>query len=84
MEHAFKHGVETLRKNAFVDMTLKTTDKEIVFEIKNNFDTENLANKGIGLENLERRLSIMYPNNYNLTTKSDDNIFTALLTITNS
>lgn len=79
VENAFKHGVETLRKNAFVSIILKTTNKEIVFEIKNNFGGEELTSKGIGLENLERRLSIMYPNNYKLTSESADNIFTALL-----
>lgn len=81
VENAFKHGVEKLRDNAFVDISLKTSSKGIHFEIKNNFE-ENMDAQGIGLENLERRLSIMYPNNYKLTTGNADNVFNALLILT--
>lgn len=81
VENAFKHGVETLRENAFVKMDLKTTSKEIIFEIKNNFEKEDPSSKGIGLQNLRRRLKIMYPNNHKLVTSNTDNVFTALLTL---
>ncbi len=81
VENAFKHGVEALRKSAFVHIKLKADEKEITFEVKNNFEPDIDKKKGIGLQNLRRRLNIMYANNYKLTTESSGDTFTALLSL---
>ena len=81
VENAFKHGVEALRKSAFVHIKLKADEKEITFEVKNNFEPDIDKKKGIGLQNLRRRLNIMYANNYKLTTDSSGDTFTALLSL---
>ncbi|SFH44101.1 Histidine kinase [Pedobacter insulae] len=61
VENAFKHGVEKLRKNAFVYIRLKATLKHVEFEIENNFDAEETGgNPGIGLNNLKKRLELVY------------------------
>lgn len=65
VENAFKHGVEKLRKDAFVHIRLKASRKQIDFSIENNFDTEQLSEKeGIGLKNLKKRLDLVYPNRH--------------------
>jgi len=67
VENAFKHGVEKLRKDAFVHIRLKATKQYVNFEIENNFDTEEMDDKvGIGLKNLEQRLELVYLNKYEL------------------
>lgn len=61
VENAFKHGVEKLRKGAFVYIRLKATMKHVDFEIENNFDTEEKGGvDGIGLNNLKKRLELVY------------------------
>jgi two-component system sensor histidine kinase AlgZ len=61
VENAFKHGVERLRKGAFVYIRLNATLKEVNFEIENNFDTEDQnTSVGIGLNNLKKRLELVY------------------------
>jgi two-component system sensor histidine kinase AlgZ len=61
VENAFKHGVEKLRKGAFVYIRLKATSTYIDFEIENNFDAdEQRENPGIGLNNLKKRLELVY------------------------
>ena len=61
VENAFKHGVERLRKGAFVYIRLKATLKYIDFEIENNFDAEEQsATGGIGINNLKKRLELVY------------------------
>ncbi|WP_299715933.1 histidine kinase [uncultured Tenacibaculum sp.] len=82
VENAFKHGVEVLRNEAFVSIKLTTTNSEIKFTIKNNFDPTHVTQKGIGLENLTRRLELTYPNNHTFTTRTVNNTFEAFLSIT--
>lgn len=73
VENAFKHGVEKLRKGAFVHIRLKATLKHIDFEIENNFDAEEQnVSGGIGLDNLKKRLELVYLKKHELeiTSKS--------------
>ena len=80
LENAFKHGVETLVDNAFINIELKENETGIVFSIQNNFDSEELSKTlGIGLENLKERLQLLYPNTHNFTSKNDGNTYLAIL-----
>lgn len=80
LENAFKHGVENLRENAYIKMNLITSQKEIHFDIENNF--EKVDNEsGIGLKNLKRRLELIYPNQHELTFSVNENIYKARLTL---
>lgn len=67
VENAFKHGVEKLRKDAFVHIRLKATLTYVDFEIENNFDAEEQdGTDGIGLNNLKKRLELVYLNKHEL------------------
>ncbi|NVK08813.1 MAG: histidine kinase [Tenacibaculum sp.] len=84
LENAFKHGVENLRNNAYVYLNLTAHSNAIHFEIENNFDaSEENQDKGIGLQNLKRRLELVYPKNHTLTTSKTDDIYSAKLNIKN-
>jgi hypothetical protein len=80
LENAFKHGVERLVDNAFIDIELKENEREIVFSIKNNFDSEERSKtEGIGLKNLKDRLNLLYPKTHSLTCNKEENIYLAKL-----
>jgi LytS/YehU family sensor histidine kinase len=83
LENAFKHGVENLRENAYVYINLIAENNEIYFDIENNFD-ETLENEqgGIGLNNLKRRLELVYPKNHTLTFSKTNGVYKAQLKIT--
>lgn len=82
LENSFKHGVENLRENAFINIEMNSTQNEIKFFIKNNFDENSLKSElGIGIKNLKRRLELVYPKNHLLTLEAKDQIFTAQLNI---
>lgn len=82
VENAFKHGVETLREGAFVTLSLKSDAKELVFEIENNFDPESsIETGGVGLQNLKRRLALVYPNAHRLDIYKETDRFKAQLHI---
>ena len=82
VENAFKHGVEHLRANAFVHIRLKTMAEELVFEVVNNFDPEETSQqKGVGLKNLKRRLTLVYPKKHDLSVTQIAGVYKAVLTL---
>ncbi len=83
VENAFKHGVETLRQDAYVHISLAGQEHEIRFSIENNFDDQPLENMaGIGLDNLRRRLALVYPKKHTLSHTVANNVYAAHLTLT--
>ncbi|MDP2540732.1 hypothetical protein CSC81_04120 [Tenacibaculum discolor] len=82
LENAFKHGIETLAENAFIHVYLYDNDDFIYFEIENNFDPNEITNsKGIGLQNLKRRLSLLYKQQHELNIDITNNFYKTLLKI---
>lgn len=82
LENAFKHGVESLKDNAFVNIHLTTHKDELKFTIENNFDnSESMGKTGVGLKNLKRRLELVYPKNHKLSFNIVENIYRVELTL---
>jgi LytS/YehU family sensor histidine kinase len=80
LENAFKHGVENLRENAYVHIDMTAKENEIRFEVENNFDlAENTEQPGIGLNNLERRLELVYPKKHSLSYTVTEDVYKAQL-----
>lgn len=82
VENAFKHGVEALREKAYVKLKLNVKEHVLTFEIENNFDVEEEAtNTGIGIENLKRRLALVYPKKHQLKIIKKEGVFNAVLVL---
>ncbi|MFA7065408.1 MAG: histidine kinase [Dysgonamonadaceae bacterium] len=88
IENAFKHGVSG-NKNSFIDIQLKENPNGIVeFICKNSYfpksDTDK-SGSGIGLNQVKRRLELLYPDrhtwNQKIEQNNDENIFVSHLTI---
>ncbi|WP_241461408.1 sensor histidine kinase [Aquimarina macrocephali] len=80
LENAFKHGVENLRENAYVHVDMIARENEIRFEVENNFDpSENTEQSGIGLNNLERRLELVYPKKHSISYTVTEDVYKAQL-----
>lgn len=82
LENAFKHGVENMTQGAYVNITLVGNEDKVTFQIENNFDPVVADRKsgGIGLENLTRRLELLYPGKHYLKISTNDpNVFRARL-----
>jgi LytS/YehU family sensor histidine kinase len=74
--------VESLREGAYIHASLRTVPKEgkVIFEIQNNFDDQDDEGKqGIGLENLKKRLELLYPNRHMLDIVKEQGVFTVNL-----
>ena len=82
LENAFKHGIENLTQDAWVKISLIAGNGKIIFAIENNFDPGELSKEhGIGLQNLKRRLELIYPDKHGLSLRSEGDVFKAQLQI---
>lgn len=82
IENAFKHGFDLMEKNAFINIKLKTNKNSLHLHIENNFtDSENENEIGIGLENVERRLSLIYPELHELKIIKNKSVFSVDLNL---
>jgi len=82
LENAFKHGIETLTENAFIHMNLYEDTDYIYFDIENNFEANEVhESNGIGLQNLKKRLSLLYKDRNELIVDKTNNIYKTTLKI---
>ncbi|SMO81594.1 Histidine kinase [Saccharicrinis carchari] len=84
VENAFKHGF-SLNESSVIHITLKVLHDGIYFKIRNKaFKQHSISDKnaGIGLENVTRRLHLIYPGKHHLKIYETDGYFTAELRIT--
>jgi tetratricopeptide (TPR) repeat protein len=83
IENAFKFGVEPAISEATIRIDLVLEPSTIKFRIENSIpaDPGKIVKGGIGLQNVQRRLDLLYPGKYQLIKNSDPAIFLAELTI---
>lgn len=75
VENSFKHGVIKSGKLA-VKIHLECAGQALHFSIENTHKkAEETANKGIGLENIKKRLDLLYNDKYDLTIDEESDIF---------
>ncbi len=75
VENAFKYGVST-KEPSSIQIDINTLGNTIIFKSVNYIvATENTLteNTGIGINNVKRRLELMYPGKHTLTTSEKDN-----------
>jgi two-component system LytT family sensor kinase len=85
IENAFKHGQAGQSRDIRIDMELKVTeDGRLEFYCMNNFkpsgSSENAAH-GIGLENVKKRLQLIYPNAHRLDIQEIEDQYEVTLAI---
>ncbi len=80
VENAFKHGVSYAQPSE-ITIKLTVTGRTIEFEVRNFISPSSLETqyKGIGLDNVRKRLELIYPGRHELTLTQKDNLFIAYL-----
>lgn len=85
IENAFKHVSRGVSENAYVDIDFKQEDKEIVLKVENSksdaTNKEKDSVSGLGLENIHKRLELLYLENYTLEISDLETVFYVNLTI---
>lgn len=85
VENAFKHSTSSLIADINVDITFNVTnDGRLTFSCRNNYSPQHQpvhTTKGIGLENVKKRLMLQFPDEHTLDIKDDGDFFTIQLTM---
>jgi two-component system, LytTR family, sensor kinase len=76
IENAFKHGI-SFRNPSWIYITLTHDAQKLYFKVHNSLHPKNEndieESNGIGLENVKKRLELIYPNRYTLDIQASDN-----------
>jgi len=84
VENAFKHG-SLINGFLKVDIQIILIENQLRFSIKNTVLKDDLKESkvGIGLENIKKRLNLLYKNNYQLLVENQDGWYQVQLIISN-
>jgi len=84
IENAFKHGV-LINQTSEIDIAIVVSGKQVLFtcENKNYSFVKKMDDQtsGIGLENVKRRLELVYPGKHELVIKNDEDKYAVMLKI---
>lgn len=76
IENSFKHGVSEQLEQCWINLHLHTGSNKLSFHLTNSNSGINIAEKGgIGLQNIQKRLDLLYADKYNLTIKNDEDMY---------
>lgn len=85
IENAFKHGVNA-RMKSFVHVVLRPDGRDLEFRCENSLfekTGEDHIGSGIGMENLKRRLELIYPDAYSYEHDEKDGAYRVRIVLKN-
>ena len=84
VENAFKHGVSATAATT-LSFSLKVEGNTVIFRSENTKipTQESLYSSGIGIDNLKKRLTLLYPERHQYTIEEKEGKYIAQLTIDN-
>ena len=81
MENAFKHGV-SYNEPSFIHISLQVNDGRLFFRCVNSkHEKRETGTGGIGLENVKKRLQLIYGDSYRLEICDGQKNYKVVLTI---
>jgi LytS/YehU family sensor histidine kinase len=84
VENAFKHGISH-REASFIDIKLKIEGNKLIFSTENSIGKSNQPSdkehSGIGLENVKKRLALLFAERHQLVISETDLTFKAELIV---
>jgi len=84
LENAFKHGVNEQLDQAWIHLELSVNKNLLVFKLLNSKLEDQKMDKeigGIGIQNVAKRLNLLYPNKHKLSLHDQGEIFFVRLEI---
>lgn len=83
VENAIKHGARSTNEQSVIDISvaIKSATLNLVVENSKPHSVSVSERKGLGLENVKRRLNLLYPNSHTLVIEDKANTFHVNLSI---
>lgn len=85
IENAFKHAKNTIEEKIFIRISLKLWDDTILFAVKNSGSSNSgessviKKDSGFGLENVKKRLELLYSGAYDLKVEEKEGYYNVML-----
>lgn len=83
VENSFKHGASENLLQSWVKITIDSHADHLIIKVENSKSGENGQNgdEGIGIQNVKRRLALLYPNRHELKIINGEETFLIVLSI---
>jgi hypothetical protein len=81
VENAFKHGLQDETGNGFVNIIIYRDETELTLEVANSKPSVKRSIVGVGLQNVRKRLELLYPGKHQLDVTSNETFYQANLTL---
>ena len=78
VENSFKHGTSQMLRRPWVRLEITCVGNQLFFNLSNSKPSviaPNKSNKGIGLNNVKKRLQLLYPGKHQLDINSTEDSF---------
>jgi two-component system LytT family sensor kinase len=75
VENAFKFSTREDNRVNTIKISLRQTGDRIVFDCSNSYEEQPQPPGGIGLNNVRRRLELLYKDRYTLTIRKEQSVF---------
>ena len=84
VENCFKHGTSKMLNNPWINLKMELQGTSLFMKLMNGKKTSNDAGngrKGMGIENVKKRLDLLYKDKYDLKISEDEEVFVVNLSI---
>jgi sensor histidine kinase YesM len=84
VENCFKHGSSITRGKQWIRLSIQVNDGVLDFDLSNSKPKESISTKnknGIGLDNVKKRLALLYPGKHHLNISSADAVYNVKIQI---
>ncbi len=80
IENAFKHGI-SYQSESYIYTIVAVDDSKLTFMIENSIYRSAFLQQGVGLENVKKRLQLLYQDNFTLHLEDTEEKYKIILTI---
>jgi len=84
IENSFKHGASTMLEQPWISLHIALNGKEMQMKLLNGkFNEDNKPDQpsGIGIQNVQKRLNLLYPGKHELVITNEEDVFIVNLKI---
>ncbi|MBP9104062.1 MAG: sensor histidine kinase [Chitinophagaceae bacterium] len=78
IENCFKHGTSHILEQPWVNLQISIHEQQLTMKLINgkvNVTPEDKNHSGIGIQNVQKRLSLLYPDKHELTITNEEEVF---------
>lgn len=84
VENCFKHGASTMLDQPWINMSISIRGRHLQMKLLNgkaSGDSPSRTSSGIGINNVRKRLDLLYPERHELSIQNDEDVFIVNLKI---